>query len=165
MRDIIVVGLRDNAARKRLLQEKDLTLAQAVSIARAFETTAIRAKEICSSDDTVHSLAKSSAKSKTFRPDNMVKDCKYCGSTHVRKMQNCKAFNHVCSRCNREHHFERCCRAQSQQPHSRKIQRPKQFGKKAHFVEEANLSEEDPFGVSQQINHMSAKRLLAEVVY
>ena len=59
VRDIIVVGLRDNAACKRLLQEKDLTLAQAVSIARTFETTAIQAKEICSSDDTVHWLAKS----------------------------------------------------------------------------------------------------------
>ena len=51
IRDRIVIGIRDNGTRKKLLAESKLTLDKCTNICRANETTAKQLKEMSQSDD------------------------------------------------------------------------------------------------------------------
>ena len=46
IRDRFVLGIRDEAVRKKLLQEKKLTLSRAIDIGRSGETADLRLKEL-----------------------------------------------------------------------------------------------------------------------
>ena len=51
IRDRIVMGIRENSTRKRLLQESELTLNRCIDICRANESTAIQLKAIGNEED------------------------------------------------------------------------------------------------------------------
>lgn len=61
IRDRIVCGIKDNAVRKKLLQEADLSLQKCVDICRAAEKTPTQIKSM-NLQDEVHALNKSSRK-------------------------------------------------------------------------------------------------------
>ena len=46
IRDQLVLGIKDESIRKKLLQEKNLTLLRAIDIGRSSETTNMRLKEL-----------------------------------------------------------------------------------------------------------------------
>ena len=63
IRDRIVVGIRDETTRHKLLQVRDLTLAMAIDICRASEAAGRQLKEMSSTDQVqaLHSSVKRSA--------------------------------------------------------------------------------------------------------
>ena len=83
IRNKIVIGIKDNTTRKKLLQDHKLTLKKCIDICRANETTTEQLKKI--SNEDVQYVRK-----KTIKPTkhdskfntNYSNECKFCGRKH-----------------------------------------------------------------------------------
>ena len=102
IRDRFVLGIRDETIRKKLLQERKLTLSRALDIGRSGETTNLRLKELKKPVGTeeVNALKQNkmmgNERQRKFR-DTRRGNCKYCGSNHQRGA--CPAFGQRCNNC------------------------------------------------------------------
>ena len=112
LRDRIVLGVKEPALRKKLLQERKLTLEKAIDICKSGETTAQHLKDLAAAKDPnvneVHTLKHRSEK-KLRRDPKGVKKCKYCGGTHELKREKCPAYGKTCGKCGRSNHFAKVC--------------------------------------------------------
>jgi hypothetical protein len=113
IRDRFVLGIRDGTIRKKLLQEKKLTLSRAIDIGRSGETTNLRLKELkktLGTEEEVNALRQNNKKwneqQRKFR-DTRRGTCKYCGSNHQRGA--CPAYGQRCNNCGRQNHFAKVC--------------------------------------------------------
>ncbi|XP_028412151.1 uncharacterized protein K02A2.6-like [Dendronephthya gigantea] len=133
LRDRIVLGVRDDVTRKRLLQEGKLTLRKALDICRTHEKTTSQLKVIAGKEDEVHrvniskynrkySAAARNAKgyqaarktnevSSKLTHKGKINKCKFCGAEHIMKKEACKAWGKQCNKCKGLNHFARCCSA------------------------------------------------------
>ena len=111
IRDRIVMGIRENSTRKRLLQESELTLNRCIDICRANESTAIQLKAIGNEED-VNVVKKKSVHGSKGAQKRVSKDidCKYCGRKHIRKKEDCPAWGKSCSKFGMQNHFAVKCR-------------------------------------------------------
>jgi len=137
IRDQIVVGIRDDATRQKLLQVRKLTLKNAIDMCRACELASRQLKEMTLSDgDDVHAATakdrlprrqhrnpdSKSGKARVQQRDKSVgnknvgsdrgggdRKCRYCGRQHGRK--DCPAFGKTCKACGKRNHFEAVCRS------------------------------------------------------
>ena len=112
VRDRIVIGIRENATRKKLLQDAKLTLNSCVEICRANEKTSIQMKDI--SQEEVQYVRRRYQKPRnnfTPRPqiDKKFDDCKYCGKQHAQKREACPAWGKTCAKCGNSNHFKIKC--------------------------------------------------------
>ncbi|KAL8571940.1 hypothetical protein ACOMHN_026152 [Nucella lapillus] len=90
LRDRIVIGIRNQTTRERLLQEADLTLQSCIDKCRAAETTSQQVRAM--SENELYAEAHAiSSKSKRRQPLKEV-SCKFCGQTHVLKKEECPAW-------------------------------------------------------------------------
>ena len=128
IRDRVVVGIRDNATRKKLLAENKLTLNKCIDICRASETTSKQLKEMSHTEEvsavaTGHPKSKMGVRhskvrnpSKVQRPmHNKLTEpvrCKFCHRTHPLKKELCPAWQHKCDNCGKMNHFSVACRNQ-----------------------------------------------------
>ena len=137
IRDRIVVGVRENGLRKKLLQTRELTLSNCIDICRASESTNQQLKSMTMSQDDVHALrmknnGKKNNDKERRRPkesrsvDRQYKEkqssmlkCKFCGKTHRRRKEECPAWKKNCLKCGKANHFASQCR--SKQPEREKI--------------------------------------------
>ena len=97
IRDRIVVGIRDNGTRKRLLQEVKLTLNKCIDICRSSEATAAQLQAKGNQED-LKFVADDKQKSKSpedrkpqEKAGKAVISCKFCGKKHVRIREECPA--------------------------------------------------------------------------
>ena len=122
IRDQIVIGIRDNATRKRLLQERQLTLSKAIDTCRGAEATASQLKTIGGQQEAPVHKVKTRPKPKlsymkrdrkqSDKPESKV-ECKFCGYTHVPEKLKCPAWGKTCKSCNGRNHFaKKCSKAQ-----------------------------------------------------
>lgn len=116
IKDRIVVGVKDNSVRKRLLQEENLTLRKCVDICRSAESTTAKLKTIVgASVEDVHAVGKSKLAGKHRNTPNSshkhttYRKCKYCGQ--MCEKGKCPAFGKKCSNCLRYNHFSSECRS------------------------------------------------------
>ena len=134
IRDRIVIGVKDNQARKKLLQVSKLTLKDCIDICRSYETTSLQLKEI--NQEEVHALQSSTegttGSSKEIR-------CKFCTKTHVWNKLKCPAWGKTCKSCGKQNHFAAACKAQTAQ--SSKPTRPSHMRKSVHVVENSDSDE------------------------
>ena len=114
IRDRLVLGIRDETIRKKLLQEKKLTLSRALDIGRSGETTNLRLKELkkpVGTEEEVNALKQNkmmgNERRRKFRDTRRGGNCKYCGSNHQRGA--CPAFGQRCNNCGRQNHFAKVC--------------------------------------------------------
>ena len=135
VRDRIVLGIRDDATRKKLLQTRKLDLAKAIDICRSAEVTTRQLKSMTSPDE-VHALRQQSraprtrTKSRHRRepsrgrndchrsPSADMRDissrrCRYCNQSHARSKQLCPAYGQVCTKCSKRNHFAVVCQSKS----------------------------------------------------
>ena len=124
LRDRIVLGLLDNATRKKLLVEHKLTLDKCVNICRANETTTKQFKEITSNEISAVTTSRrpqrcntgSSLRNHVTRNnkgcspgqrdlDHSQIKCKFCLKTHTRKKELCAAWQKHCQDCGVLNHF------------------------------------------------------------
>ena len=113
IRGRFVLGIRDETIRKKLLQEKKLTLSRALDIGRSSETTNLRQKELkkpLGTEEEVNALKQNemmgNERQRKCR-DTRRGNCKYCGSNHQRGA--CPVFGQRCNNCGRQNHFVKVC--------------------------------------------------------
>ena len=113
IRDRFVLGIRYETIRKKLLQEKKLTLSHAVDMGRSGETTNLRLKELkktLGTEEEVNTLRQNNKKwnqqQRKFG-DTRRGPCKYCGSDH--QQGACPAYGQRCNNCGRQHRFAKVC--------------------------------------------------------
>ena len=131
LRDRIVMGIRDDATRRKLLQTRKLDLKQAIDICKANETATNQLRTISQPEDVqvVHSRNELqrrrasplssrgprnvSPKRKPGRPRDSTpgRSCSYCGSRHAATKTACPAYGKFCKVCSKRNHFASVCRA------------------------------------------------------
>ena len=124
VRDRLVLGCRDSAARTRLFREKECTLKKAIESLRISEATSEQLKKIEREDNlapvnyakneqtTRRSALKSVDKQRkeSKNPPKQGAKCKYCGGSHERVKEKCPAFGKACRNCGKSNHFRAVCR-------------------------------------------------------
>ena len=133
LRDRLVCGLLHEGTQKRLLTERDLTLARALEIAISMETAAKDALELqkkTTSECTVNKI-------ETRRPERMPA-CYRCGKTSHRP-DNCWFKDKDCNSCNRKGHIQKMCRTRTNERKSKFKMR----NKKVNELNEADSNETD----------------------
>ena len=182
-------GISDNALRKKLLQESQLTLEKCTDYCRAAEAANSQLKEISShGPDTVNYLSKLKkgkpqsqpqlqAQPKLGRntgsPANkqmIMRDCKYCGRRHEREKEKCPAFVKTCNKCGGKDHFSNVCQQQMQPgnkaPSRNNLQQSKLRVHELH--EDAQTSSEDEIwalSFAEEVNSVTdnKKRIYAAI--
>ena len=112
LRDRIVLGIRDDKIRERLLRCNDLTLQKAIDIVKAAEQTEQQVKNM-KDENQVNSLknrhkhdsltdVKQSSFDKSGKGTKI--DCGSCGRKHARK--DCPAFGKTCRKCGKRITFK-----------------------------------------------------------
>ena len=119
IRDRIVVGIRDDAVRSRLLRETELDLQKTVDICRASEQEEkekIQLVKTSSEKKEKIQLVKTfEAKRTGQQRDNQNKkgkstvNCKYCGLSHERDKEKCPAWGKTCRSCGKKNHYAKVC--------------------------------------------------------
>ena len=113
-RDRVVVGTRDEEARRRMLEEPDITLQKAVDIARASENAASNSSAI--RDPAGSTLARVSQYQRSRgrpRDRSTEKTCPRCGGEVHRSAGDCRAVKRTCRACGKVGHFASVCRSRS----------------------------------------------------
>ena len=146
IRDRIVVGLRDNSVRKRLLQESKLTLKFTIDICKSSETTHRQLKAMNSDDvsymknvkktDTAGQAAAGYQKKKRYNFKTQ-KECTFCGNKHPRKKELCPVYGKICSKCQLRNHFAVKCL--TKEGHKKDSQTSK---KRLHTIEDYSKDED-----------------------
>jgi hypothetical protein len=138
IRDRIVVGIQDKAVQGRLLREKDLTLEEAITIAKTAEVTkqhlqqlhklheAPTISEVVKKKPSAHSKKDGQSSNKTYK-------CRRCDTTHER--MKCPAYGQRCSQCKGMNHYAKCCRSTNYKKYHKK---------KIEAVEAENSEDEEP---------------------
>ena len=142
--DWIVIGINDNSVRRRLLRERDFTLATCIDICRAAERAHQQVKTIDGEVDTVHKLWKTKQTSQ-----HKQRNCKYCGSTHAQR--RCPANGKRCKRCNKMNHLANVCQSkpqdafqQEKEPNKKRMRKDyRQYKKKQLHLVEVTPSQPD----------------------
>ena len=163
IRDRIVIGIRDNTTRKKLLQDAKLTLTSCIDICRANEKTIMQMKEI--SQEDVQLIRRKEKPRKNFplkqRQELAPKvDCKYCGRQHSQKREACPAWGKTCINCGKRNHFKVKCEAGKPKSGPNK-QRPKQRKNTLHYVEQPSSEDEEYMFVMEDLHAVELKRINA----
>ena len=115
IRDNIVVGIKNKAVQERLLRETDLTLEQAISIAKTSEVTkqhlqqlheAPTVSEVVKKKTPVHKK-KYVPNSSNVQNSSKKHKCRRCDYIH--ESMKCPAYGQQCSKCKGMNHFAKCC--------------------------------------------------------
>lgn len=159
--DKIIIGLRNDKVRERLLSEDEITLDRTISICRASELTSKQLKVLRNNEGTevnaIQKYKKNSGKSSSGKSSSTTAttdetyECSRCGKRHGPK--SCPAFKQKCSKCKRKGHFADMCRIGKNK-------------KKVHLVEESsdNESDNEEFYVNTiQTNKDDAKNWIEEI--
>ena len=142
IRDRMVIGIRDESTRKKLLQQSKLTLKVCVDICRANEQTEQRIKAMKQEEVSVvrkqnKRVNKSNSTGKVVR----FGECKFCGREHKQIKEECPAWGKRCLKCGGENHFKAKCRAKQQ---NQTTKQPKQVNqRKIHTVRECSQVDSD----------------------
>ena len=140
IRDRLVIGIKSHEVKKQLLRYKALTLNTALGIIRAAETASDQLQKIDGEIETsVHAVKYRGKKPDFTQRVEMVKKCKYCGTSH--NLRQCPTYGKKCSKCNMKNHCAKMCRSRDQES-QRRTQKPvKSVSKKPtrsiHRIEEA----------------------------
>ncbi|UYV79312.1 hypothetical protein LAZ67_17002102 [Cordylochernes scorpioides] len=119
IRDRIVLGIKDNRVRKKLLMEPKLNLSSAIDICRTAEVTEQQITKLTGqeSEDVKWNKKYERKKEETKATNETFEDiinCSYCGSKH--RKASCPAYGKICTWCNRKNHFSKVYRFRSQKP-------------------------------------------------
>ena len=131
--DRIVLGVCNSQTRKRLFQERKLTLNKCIDICHSSESTASQLKVISGPKTTedVHQIQwrpeKPRAQNNTRRKpknakngtiDNSRKSCNFCDGDHSFIRGQCSAWDHICCQCGGRNHFQSKCKKRPKPVHN-----------------------------------------------
>ena len=124
LRDRLIIGIRHEETQKALLQERQLTLAQAGDICKAHENAASQGRVLRpTATDNIHGVTKKTPKHQQKQKHQQKPqqkqgtqptiDCLYCGRQHPRDKLKCPAWEKTCSKCKGKNHFAKMCKQKS----------------------------------------------------
>lgn len=102
LRDRLVCGLRSSAIQKRLLSEKDLTLAIALQVAQSMEAAEVNVTKLQSEEASAPIN-----RTETAHPAR--KTCYRCGG-HDHVPSDCRFREYICNNCQKKGHLAKVCR-------------------------------------------------------
>ena len=116
IRDRIVLGIQDHRTRKRLLQERSLTLSKCIDLCKSPEATNLQLKMISGTpNEDVYAVKdkhppshRRDDKYKKGRPGKP-KTCKFCGKVQPFEKGKCRAWGAKCTKCGGRNHFKVTC--------------------------------------------------------
>ena len=137
IRDHLILGVKNDRARKKLLEQKDLALDKALEILGTLELTDIRASDMTTEEANVNRVKLKKTKTpKTKTADTTpykqsssrkrtppwkskgkgsgntnnvcTRECKFCGIVYEMKKSACPAVGKKCTKCGKEGHFAKC---------------------------------------------------------
>lgn len=99
LKDKIVLGIRSQKVREKLLSDPKLTLDKAIQICRSSEKTT----------ETLHQMSSDAKSCDAIREkeEDSVFKCRRCGTKHGR--MNCPAYKKTCPICGKTGHVAECC--------------------------------------------------------
>lgn len=109
--DKIIIGIKNEDLRKKLLTEENLTLERAVNACKINEQTSLQLDNMISSKTVESVKAKKHNHNKSGKPGNDDFDCRRCGTKHGRKQ--CPAYKKKCETCGIPGHVAAVCRSKS----------------------------------------------------
>ena len=111
LRDRIVLGIRDDQTRKRLLQERNLDIKKCIDICKSGEAASTHFGAM-SKPAEIHKVSKTKPRPKE---QPLPKDqhphfasgakCKFCHKRHVLKKELCPAWGRKCNACGKKNHW------------------------------------------------------------
>ena len=125
VRDRLILGVKDDRVREKLLGKRDLDLNKAIETIKASQVTHSRATEISeefSANEDINAVGQSSkpkrGKGSRRKPPSKapskIKECLFCGGTHALERKLCPASGQKCKKCGKEGHFAVKCRSKSE---------------------------------------------------
>ena len=110
--DRIVIGVKNEPLRERLLRRSDLDINKAIELGRAAEFTQkqsaeLRAAGTATPERTVDRVTRNGRPSEQDRSAPRVQ-CKHCGYRHADR--SCPAQGKRCRKCGKLNHFAACCK-------------------------------------------------------
>ena len=102
----IVLGVRDDTVRQKLLENRKLTLASCIEVCRAHESSHLQAKAIMSGTPGV--VDRVNQRKNTGTTPAQHKKCKKCGRSH-KPQDLCPARDAKCYKCSRKGHYAAMC--------------------------------------------------------
>ncbi|XP_069106974.1 uncharacterized protein [Argopecten irradians] len=161
IRDRIVMGVRENATRKKLLQDQSLTLHRCIDICRSFEKSVQHMKDITNEEVKVCGKKATDNAQPQDRPQTSsgkrnsqkhIVNCGNCGYNHVNEREQCLAWQKTCAICGMLNHFAKKCRSRPRQGQGQGQRQNQGNGRpgrrlkpKVYYVEATNESSDDYF--------------------
>ena len=134
IRDRLVLGIRDQATKLRLLKEEKLDLNKAVSMCRASEIASKQLKSMKKESEEEIKFARGQKYSarkpkprdeknvkgrKTSHPKSQTKPkCGRCGKSPVHKLEECEAKGSQCRKCKKFNHWSSQCFSKPENVHA-----------------------------------------------
>lgn len=110
IKDMIVLGVRNNKLRENLLKDTDLTLQKATDIANAAEKAQEQASSMSTNKEDVFKISdKGRSNKKPNKSTKLPRDCKFCGGRHIWGRNNCPAYDKDCHVCKKKNHYAKHC--------------------------------------------------------
>src|ERR1043165_4868835 len=126
LRDRIVIGIRDDATRRKLLQMRKSTLHSAIDVCKANEVATKQLRDMAAPDEVNamrHAPKRSPSPTRNARRYPAAADrrrglgshdrCQFCGRVHKPTRDACPAYGQTCRGCGIRHHFEVVCKAKA----------------------------------------------------
>ncbi|XP_033095250.1 uncharacterized protein K02A2.6-like [Anneissia japonica] len=165
IRDRLVLGAKDSAARARIFRQKEIaSLKDSIAVLKISESTKQQIQSMSVEDQSavnyVKHKNKHNPKKFTYQKGTsskpVIKNCQACGNTHERR--KCKAYGTKCTKCGKMNHFPSVCRNTKQATHSKQRRTPR-----THQVEEdEDSSSESNFHLEsvEAVNNIGDKKLM-----
>ncbi|XP_055685560.1 uncharacterized protein K02A2.6-like [Lutzomyia longipalpis] len=109
----LVIGVRWEKMKEKLLSTPDITLNQAIDFCLAYELALAQKEAIIKSEKVDKSEVKVDAIQKEAPKEKSGKeyDCQRCGRKHA--FRRCPAFGKECRKCGEKGHFANCCKKEA----------------------------------------------------
>ena len=165
IRDRIVVGVRKDVVREKLLEIEDLTLQKAINTCKLHETSQQQLQAMNNAGTTGGSVesvnSRHTQNKKNFRGKSQNEKqykCGRCGKPKHEKADQCKAIKETCHSCKRVGHYAKFCRNKETTRHKEgKADLVKTDSVKEAFLGSVSQSDraEDPWRVAVEMDGRS----------
>ena len=111
IRDKLVFSAKGKV-QELLLRDAELDLTRAIKTCRDFEQSAQQIKEM-NNPNSIEKVDKFKfEETSTYKPNEteMLRDCRFCGGSHLKNKKKCPAFGKQCNNCNGYNHWAVKCR-------------------------------------------------------
>ena len=120
IRDRLVLGCKDSAARARMFREPNLDLNRAIAMCRSSEIAQDQLQKIGATGTTEESVHYSKNNGKKYHSSQArrggkmkmtsnTSKCRYCGGQHKFGREECPAYGETCGICQMKNHYARMC--------------------------------------------------------